>query len=168
MEHLITDFWARFQKMRGHECLAFCADDTHGAPIMVEARKKGIKPEQQIAKMAKRHLTDFSNFEVYYDHYSSTHSPVNKELCDSFYKALREASCVEEKSVEQYYCLHDKMFLPDRFVKGECPRCGAHEQYGDSCDACGAVYNPIELKDPKCSICGLFPNRENLLIILLK
>ena len=157
VEHLITDFWSRFQKMRGHECLAICADDTHGAPIMVEARRLGIKPEEQIASMHEKHIKDFADFDVIYDNYHTTHSPLNQQLCEEFYLKLRDNGHIEKRSIKQTYCEHDKMFLPDRFVKGTCPKCGATDQYGDSCDVCGSVYNPIEMKDARCTICGNTP-----------
>lgn len=157
LEHLTTDFWARFQRMRGHECYAFCADDTHGAPIMVEARKRGIKPEEQIAQMLEKHLADFKDFKVEYEHYSTTHSPLNKELCEQIYNALKDEGYIEIKKIVQTYCEHDKMFLPDRFVKGQCPKCNAEDQYGDSCDKCGSVYSPTDMKNVQCNICGNTP-----------
>ena len=157
VEHFITDFWARFQKMRGHECLAICADDTHGAPIMVEARRQGISPEDQIKKMHDKHVKDFEDFEVQYDNYHSTHSPLNKELCEQIYLSLRDQGHIEKRAIKQAYCNHDKMFLPDRFVTGTCPKCNAPDQYGDSCDSCGAVYSPTDMVHAKCSICGNTP-----------
>lgn len=157
VEHLITDYWSRFQKMRGHECLAICADDTHGAPIMVEARRLGIKPEEQIERMHQKHLADFKDFEVVYDNYSSTNTPLNRELCDQIFHSLNNNGHIAKKKIKQTYCEHDKMFLPDRFVKGDCPKCGASNQYGDSCDSCGSVYSPIEMKNASCNICGNKP-----------
>lgn len=157
VEHLITDYWARFQRMRGHEVLALCADDTHGAPIMVEAKKLGVSPESLITKMNQRHQDDFRDFLVEYDHYSSTHSPVNQDLCDEIFKSCQKAGAIHKKDMEQCYCPNDQLFLPDRFVRGSCPSCGSEDQYGDSCDKCSAVYQPIELKDPRCSLCGTKP-----------
>ncbi len=157
VEHLITDYWARFQRLRGHECVAFCADDTHGAPIMVEARKKGITAEELIGTMQKKHEDDLQGFDVHYDHYGSTNSKANQSLCDEIYKSLFDKGYIESRSLEQFYCSHDKMFLPDRFVKGECPKCGAQGQYGDSCDSCGAVYSSTELKEARCSLCQKKP-----------
>ena len=157
VEHMITDFWSRYQKMCGHECLAICADDTHGAPIMVEARRLGISPEQQIERMHAKHIQDFADFEVVYDNYHTTHSELNRTLCDSIYLKLKENGHIEKRSMKQTYCTHDKMFLPDRFVKGSCPKCSSADQYGDSCDSCGAVYHPTEMKDARCTICNNKP-----------
>ena len=134
VEHMITDFWARFQKMRGHKCIAICADDTHGAPIMIAARKQGISPEELIQKAQESHVKDFEDFNIAYDHYSSTNSSTNEKYCQSFFGKLRDKGYIEERDILQLYCTHDKMFLPDRFVKGDCPKCGAAEQYGDNFD----------------------------------
>lgn len=153
-EHLYADFWTRFQKMRGHEVLFICADDTHGTPIMVEARKRGITPEQLIDAAWKEHTQDFKDFQVQHTHYSSTNSKANKELCEVFFSKMKEKGHLGTKSIQQLYCNHDKMFLPDRFVKGECPKCGSKDQYGDSCDVCGATYGPVDLKNSYCSVCG--------------
>ncbi|MBP9706638.1 MAG: methionine--tRNA ligase [Oligoflexales bacterium] len=152
-EHMSVDFWARFQKMRGHECLAICGDDTHGTPIMLRARSEGITPEQLIAQSYKSHTSDFNDFQIYYDHYASTHSDANKELCYYFYDRIKEQGHIESRSIEQLYCEHDKMFLPDRFVKGVCPKCDSNDQNGDSCDKCGATYNPVDLKQAYCVHC---------------
>lgn len=157
VEHLITDFWARFQKMRGHNCLAICGDDTHGAPIMLAAKKKNITPEELITDLMKRHVKDFEDFEIAYDHYSSTNTKVNETYCAEFYKSLVENGSIEDRTLTQLYCEHDKMFLPDRFVKGTCPKCGAHDQYGDSCDVCGGVYETLDLVQARCTLCGNKP-----------
>jgi methionyl-tRNA synthetase len=153
VEYLQADFWTRFQKMRGHDCAYICADDTHGTPIMLQARELGITPEELIAKTHLDHSRDFADFEVLFDIYSSTNTDENRILAEEFYGCLKSAGHIGSKAVKQLYCEHDKMFLPDRFVKGTCPKCGAIDQYGDSCDKCGATYNPDELKNPKCSIC---------------
>ena len=157
VEYLQADFWARFQRMLGHECLYICADDTHGTPIMVEARKRGLKPEDWIAQMGIEHLRDFESFGIRFDHYGSTNSEENRELCERFYAAFEKRGCLLEKSVEQLYCEQDKMFLPDRFVKGICPVCKSPDQYGDSCEKCGSTYAPTELIEPRCSICATVP-----------
>ena len=157
VEYLQTDFWVRFQKMRSHECLYFCADDTHGTPIMVRARQEGISPEELIARSHKEHLSDFRDFQIEFDHYSSTHSQANRETCNEIYLRVKELGHIDVRPVSQSYCEHDKMFLPDRFVKGSCPRCGAKDQYGDSCDKCGATYGPTEMSDACCTICGNRP-----------
>lgn len=157
VEYLQADFWARFQNMRGHECNYICADDTHGTPIMVKARELGITPEDLIAKSWNEHSKDFSDFQVKFAHFGSTNSAENKELCEEFYHAMKANDHIAVKEIQQLYCNHDKMFLPDRFVKGTCPKCSAKDQYGDSCDNCGATYSPAELKDTACSICGSLP-----------
>lgn len=154
LEHLYADFWTRFQKMRGHEIHFVCADDTHGTPIMVEARKRGITPEKLIADAWNEHVQDFRDFQIDHSHYSSTNSEANRELCEYFFSKMQSKGHIASKTVEQLYCEHDKMFLPDRFVKGECPKCGSKGMYGDSCDSCAATYSPKELKNPACAICG--------------
>lgn len=157
VEYLQADFWARFQNMRGHECTYICADDTHGTPIMVKARELGITPEELIAGSYKEHSKDFADFQIKFSHYGSTNSPENKNLCEYFYKKMVEGGHTRSQGIKQLYCDHDKMFLPDRFVKGTCPKCGAKEQYGDSCDACGSTYTPGDLKEVHCSLCGTAP-----------
>ncbi len=154
VEYLQTDYWVRFQKMRGHQCLYICADDTHGTPIMIRARNEGITPEELIEKSQKEHEEDFDKFQIHFDSYYSTNSPENKELASEIFKAMEENGHIAKKSIKQSYCEHDSMFLPDRFVKGTCPNCKSPDQYGDSCDKCGATYSPTELMEPACSICG--------------
>lgn len=160
LEHIEADIYARFQKMRGHECVFICADDTHGTPIMIKAREQGITPEQLIAKSYSEHLADFADFSIGFDYYGSTNSEENRKLCELFYERLKKNNHIHKKPVEQLYCEHDKMFLPDRFVKGTCPKCGALDQYGDACDTCGATYSPEELKNPGCSLCGTKPIKK--------
>lgn len=161
LEHIEADIFARFQKMRGHECVFVCADDTHGTPIMIKAREQKITPEQLIAKSHAEHVKDFEDFSIAFDHYGSTNSPENKALCELFYERFSKKGHTSKKPIEQLYCDHDKMFLPDRFVKGTCPKCGTKDQYGDSCDSCGATYSPNELKEPGCSICGTKPVKKS-------
>jgi methionyl-tRNA synthetase len=160
LEHIEADVYSRFQKMRGHECVFICADDTHGTPIMIKAREQKITPEQLIEKSYLDHIADFNDFSISFDHYGSTNSPENKALCELFYERMKAKNHIHKKPIEQLYCEHDKMFLPDRFVKGTCPKCGTKDQYGDSCDSCGATYSPQELKDPGCSICGTLPVKK--------
>ena len=160
LEHIEADIYARFQKMAGHECIFLCADDTHGTPIMIKARELGIKPEDYIAQSFKDHTQDFKDFSIAFDHYGSTHSVENKKLSETFYERLKAKGHIHKKPIEQLYCEHDKMFLPDRFVKGTCPKCATPGQYGDSCDNCGATYSPSELKNPGCSICGTPPVKK--------
>jgi methionyl-tRNA synthetase/methionyl-tRNA synthetase C-terminal region/beta chain len=157
VEYLQADFWTRFQQMRGNECLYICADDTHGTPIMVKAREQGITPEQLIGKSYEEHTKDFADFQIKFAHYGSTNSQENKELCEYFYGKMKDGGHTRTQMIQQSYCNHDKMFLPDRFVKGTCPKCGAKEQYGDSCDVCGSTYSPSDMKDVHCSLCGTPP-----------
>ncbi|XGC82291.1 methionine--tRNA ligase [Bdellovibrio bacteriovorus] len=157
MEYLQADFWARFQKMRGNECVYICADDTHGTPIMVKAREMGITPEALIAKSFDEHSKDFADFQVDFSFYGSTNAPENKALCELFYQRMVDGGHTNVKAIQQLYCNFDKMFLPDRFVKGICPKCGAKDQYGDSCDVCGSTYSPADMKGVHCSLCGNTP-----------
>ena len=157
VEYIQTDFWVRFQKLRGHECVYVCADDTHGTPIMIRARKEGITPEELIERSHAEHLRDFSGFQVEFDNYYTTNSPENKALSERIFAAMEASGAVSRKSTPQLYCERCKMFLPDRFVKGTCPKCGAEGQYGDSCDRCGATYGAEELGSPVCTTCGATP-----------
>ena len=157
VEYIQTDFWVRFQKMRGHDCVYICADDTHGTPIMIRARKEGITPEELIARSHATHLKDFSDFQIAFDNYYSTNSPENKAFSEQIYAAAEKQGFITKKTTPQLYCEHCKMFLPDRFVKGTCPKCGAPNQYGDSCDRCGSTYGAEELGSPVCTTCGATP-----------
>ncbi len=154
VEYLQTDFWVRFQKMRGHECLYICADDTHGTPIMIRARKDGITPEELIEASYVRHTKDFADFQIEFDNFYTTNSPENRDFCNTIFKRLEKNGALFCKDIPQLYCPDDKMFLPDRFVRGTCPKCDAPDQYGDSCEKCGATYAPIEMKDAHCAVCG--------------
>ena len=155
VEYLQADFWTRYKKMYGGNNIIFlCADDTHGTPIMLSAKKQGITPEDLIARSKERHLKDFTDFHIYFDHYSSTNSETNRSFCYEFYNAMKQAGCIEIKSVAQAYSAQDGMFLPDRFVKGTCPKCKAENQYGDSCDKCGSTYAPLEMINPVSAISG--------------
>ncbi len=160
LEHIEADIFARFQKMQGHECIFICADDTHGTPIMIKARELKITPEQLVAQSFAEHTQDFKDFSIGFDHYGSTNSEENKKLCELFYTRMKAKNHVHKKAIEQLYCEHDKMFLPDRFVKGTCPKCSSKDQYGDSCDVCGATYSPQDLIAPGCSICGTPPVKK--------
>ncbi|MES2856593.1 MAG: methionine--tRNA ligase, partial [Bdellovibrionota bacterium] len=157
VEYVQTDIWSRFQKMRGHECIYVCADDTHGTPVMVKARELGITPEQLVGNQHKEHAKDFQDFDVAFDIYSSTNTEENRLLSCEFYEKMRDQNHTAVRPIQQLYCNTDKMFLPDRFVKGTCPNCASTDQYGDSCDKCGATYSPSELKSPYCSICRTTP-----------
>ncbi len=157
VEYIQTDIWARFQKLRGHECYYVCADDAHGTPIMLRARAEGIEPEELIARVWKEHTEDFAGFHIGFDNYHSTHSPENRELATLIYERNRDAGHIVRRTIEQAYDPEAGMFLPDRFIKGDCPRCGATDQYGDSCEACGATYAPTELKNPRSAVSGATP-----------
>lgn len=160
VEYIQTDTWVRFQKMRGHDCIYCCADDTHGTPIMIRARKEGIKPEDLIARMYDEHRRDFAGFDVAFDNYHTTHSEENRHFSEYIFNRLKEGGHIATRNVEQAYCQHDKMFLPDRFIRGTCPRCQAADQYGDSCEVCNNTYTPLDLKDARCSVCGQAPVRR--------
>ncbi|EGY53713.1 methionine--tRNA ligase [Neisseria shayeganii] len=157
VEHIQTDIWVRFQKLRGHECHYCCADDTHGTPVMLAAQKQGIKPEDMIAKVREEHLADFTGFHIGYDNYYSTHSPENKQLSEQIYLALKANGKIESRVIEQLFDPEKNMFLPDRFVKGECPKCHAKDQYGDNCESCGTTYSPTELINPYSAVSGATP-----------
>ena len=161
VEYTQADIFTRFQKMRGRETYYFCADDTHGAPIMIRAKNEGIAPEAVIARYHQEHQRDFNDFNIAFDHYYSTNSTENRALAEEIYGKLKTDGRIHRRPVEQAYCEHDKMFLPDRFVRGVCPRCGADDQYGDVCESCGAHYSPTELKNPRCSLCGAPPARKS-------
>ncbi|WP_124949037.1 methionine--tRNA ligase [Sulfuriferula thiophila] len=160
VEYIQTDIWVRFQKMQGHECYYVCADDTHGTPIMLRAEKEGITPEALIDRVHGEHLRDFTGFHVNFDSYHSTNSTENRELASQVYLNLRDAQLIERKTIEQYYDTTKEMFLPDRFIKGQCPKCGAQDQYGDNCEVCGATYSPTDLINPVSAVSGTPPVRR--------
>ncbi len=155
--YIQADIWVRFQKLRGHECHYVCADDAHGTPIMLKAQQLGVDPEQMIADMNREHQSDFADFHVDFDHYYTTHSPENRELAELIYTRLRDNNYIKVKTIKQLFDPQKEMFLPDRFVKGTCPKCNAEEQYGDNCDVCGATYSPTELKNPQSAVSGATP-----------
>ena len=157
VEHIQTDIWVRFQKLRGHECYYCCADDTHGTPIMLAAEKQGITPEQMIEKTHAEHLADFTGFGIGYDNYYSTHSPENKHFSEQIYLALKANGKIVGKTINQLFDPEKQMFLPHRFVKGECPKCHAQDQYGDNCEVCGTTYSPTELIKPYSAVSGATP-----------
>ena len=160
VEYIQTDIWARFQKMRGHDCQYICADDTHGTPIMLRAEKEGITPETLIARVQKEHERDFAGFHIAFDNYYSTHSNETRELAETIYLRLKARGLIESRSIEQFYDPAKEMFLPDRFIKGECPKCHAKDQYGDSCELCGATYSPTDLINPFSAVSGATPVRK--------
>ncbi|HEX8978982.1 MAG TPA: methionine--tRNA ligase [Parasulfuritortus sp.] len=160
VEYVQTDIWVRFQKMRGNECHYCCADDTHGTPIMLRAEKEGITPEQLIERVKQEHERDFDGFHIGFDNYYSTNSPENREFSALIYGRLKERGLIEKRTIEQFYDPEKAMFLPDRFIKGECPKCHAKDQYGDSCEVCGATYQPTELINPFSAVSGATPVRK--------
>jgi methionyl-tRNA synthetase len=157
LEAVQTDIWVRFQKLTGNECHFFCADDTHGTPIMIAAKKLGKTPEDLIQDVQKEHYQDLTSFLVEYDNYYTTNSDENREFSENIYLTLKNNGHISSRNIEQSFCEHDKMFLPDRFIKGTCPKCAAKDQYGDSCEVCGTSYSPKDLKESYCSICGNKP-----------
>jgi methionyl-tRNA synthetase len=160
VEYIQTDIWARFQRMRGHELHYVGADDTHGTPIMLRAEQEGLSPKELIARVWKEHKRDFDDFLISFDHYYTTDSPENEQLARTIYLKLREAGLIEKRAIEQAFDPVKEMFLPDRFIKGECPKCGAKDQYGDSCEKCGATYSPTDLKNPYSVVSGATPIRK--------
>ena len=163
VEYIQTDIWVRFQKLRGHDCIYVCADDAHGTPIMLRASQEGITPEQLIESVGREHRADFDGFHVDFDNYYSTHSDENRELAELVYQRHLDAGHITTRTITQAFDPEKEMFLPDRFIKGECPRCGAADQYGDNCEACGATYAPTELKNPVSAVSGATPvERESL------
>jgi len=157
VEYIQTDIWVRFQKMQGHECYYVCADDAHGTPIMLRAQSEGITPEQLIADTSKEHQEDFADFAVAFDNFHSTHSPENRFFAETIYNRLNDAGHISKRTISQAYDPEKEMFLPDRFIKGDCPKCGASDQYGDNCEVCGATYSPTELKNAVSAISGAKP-----------
>jgi methionyl-tRNA synthetase len=153
VEYVQADIWARYHKSCGRPCLYICATDTHGTPIMLRAQKEGIPPEELALRYHAEHARDFAAFDVAFDNFYTTHSPENRALAGHFFENLRQKGHVVAREIEQAYCEHDAMFLPDRYIRGRCPRCNAEEQYGDSCEKCGAAYSPTDLKDARCAVC---------------
>lgn len=157
VEYIQTDIWSRFQKMRGHECYYVCADDAHGTPIMLRAQNEGITPEALIARSAADHQADFTDFAIAFDFYHSTNSTENHQFANHIYTQLKEQGHITRKTITQFYDPEKAMFLPDRFIKGTCPKCHTEDQYGDNCEACGATYSPTELINPKSAVSGATP-----------
>jgi len=160
VEYIQTDIFVRYQNMTGRKCLFFCADDTHGAPIMIRARNEGTTPEKIIERYHEEHKRDFADFQIKFDNYHSTNSEENRSLAKEIFLKLKDGGHIVTRNVEQTFCETDNMFLPDRFVRGACPKCGADDQYGDVCESCGSHYDTTDLKNPKCSLCGQPPTRR--------
>jgi len=157
VEYIQTDIWVRFQKMCGHTCHYVCADDTHGTPVMLRAEQEGITPEALIERVHGEHFQDFSDFAIEFDNYHSTHSDENRELSQDTYRRLDKAGLITKRTIEQLYDSEKEMFLSDRFIKGTCPKCKAEDQYGDSCEKCGATYSPTDLIKPYSALSGAIP-----------
>ena len=161
VEYIQTDIWVRYQKLRGHECLYVCADDAHGTPIMLRARNEGVEPAELVAGMQIRHEADFADFQIGFDQYHTTHSEENRVCATRIYERLRDGGYLTKRTIEQAYDPQENMFLPDRFIKGTCPKCEAADQYGDSCEVCGANYAPTDLKDAVSVVSGVAPIRKD-------
>ncbi len=157
LEHVQTDVWVRALKMMGHHCISVCGDDAHGTPIMLKAEAMGITPEALIEQTKACHEHDFNAFHIHYDQYHTTHSEENKALSSEIYLTLKEHGDISSKTIKQFFDPEKEMFLSDRFIKGQCPKCDAEDQYGDSCEACGATYAPTELKNPRSALSGATP-----------
>lgn len=157
MEAIQTDIWVRFQRLRGHNCYYICADDAHGTPVMLRAQSEGIAPETLIEQQRRAHLDDYRGFSISFDNYYSTHSDYNREFSETIYMRCREQGHITQREIVQAYDPQKKLFLSDRFVRGNCPRCGAQEQYGDNCEQCGANYSPLELINPRSALSGAKP-----------
>ena len=157
VEYIQTDIWVRFQKMRGHQCTYVCADDAHGTPIMLRAQAENITPEELVARIKTEHEKDFAEFHVAFDNYHSTHSEENRELAETIYSRLKKSGHISSRVISQLYDPEKQMFLPDRFVKGTCPKCKAEDQYGDNCEVCGSTYSPTDLINPKSAVSGATP-----------
>ena len=157
VEYVFTDIFVRFLKLTGKDVIYVCASDAHGAPIEINASRKGLTPQQLVTEFHERHYEDFSRFEVGFDEFYTTDSPENQKHCETIYGRAREKGHISEKDIEQFYCDSCKRFLPDRYIKGICPKCGASDQYGDVCESCGAIYRPTELTEARCSLCGASP-----------
>ena len=157
LEYIQTDIWVRFQKMQGHICYYVCADDAHGTPIMLRAQSENITPEALIERIAEEHQTDFDDFAIGFDNFHSTHSEENQLLANTFYQSLNKNGHISKRTIKQAYDPEKKMFLPDRFIRGDCPKCGRADQYGDSCESCGATYSAVELKNPVSAVSGATP-----------
>jgi len=163
VEYIQTDIWVRYWRLLGRDAIYICADDTHGTPIMMRAADEGIEPEQLIDRVWHEHRRDFAGFQIQFDNYYSTHSDENRELSGEIYQAIKANGHIAERTIEQSYCNQCKMFLPDRYIRGRCPSCGAEEQYGDSCEVCSTTYTPSDLADPYCANCGMEPRgRESV------
>jgi len=161
VEYIQTDIWVRYLKMTGKDAIYICADDAHGTAIEIKANAEGVKPEDLIKRFQEEHYKDFQGFGIGFDYYGSTHCEENKKWAETIYHALKDGGHIISKEVEQTYCSNCNRYLPDRYVRGQCPKCNAEDQYGDQCEVCNTTYSPTELKSPKCSVCGSEASRKN-------
>lgn len=161
VEYIQTDVWCRFQRLRGNECHYVCADDAHGTPIMLKAEAEGLSPEQLIERIGQEHRADFADFHIDFDNYYSTHSEENRQQSSLIYERLRDAGHIATRTISQAWDPEKSMFLPDRYIKGTCPKCGAEDQYGDNCEVCAATYTPAELINPKSAVSGATPETRD-------
>ena len=157
VEYIQTDIWVRLHRMLGAVCYYVCADDAHGTPIMLSAEQDRVSPEALIKKIEERHRADFDDFLISFDHFHTTHSEENRQLCEMIYRRLHDAGYIEKRTIKQAFDSEKSLFLPDRFIKGECPKCGVADQYGDSCESCGATYSPTDLINPVSVLSGVPP-----------
>jgi len=161
VEYIQTDIYVRFLKMCGHDAIYLCASDTHGTPVEIKSRELGVAPEELVARYNKEHHEDFKAFEIEFDRFYTTHSEETRRHSEAIFSALKDHDLIEKREVEQTYCEHDKRYLPDRYVRGTCPKCNAPDQYGDNCQVCGATYEPIEMDNARCILCGNPPVRRS-------
>ena len=152
VEYVLADIWARYHKSCGHDCIYVCADDAHGTPVMLRAQAEGVSPQALVERYHAEHQRDFAAFDVAFDNFYTTDSPENRALAEQFFERARAGGYIEKRSIRQAYSETQRMFLPDRYIRGPCPKCGAPDQYGDSCEACGAVYTPADMASPRCAI----------------
>ncbi len=168
VEYIQTDIWVRFQKLYGNDCIYVCADDAHGTAIMLKAKEEGTTPEELIAKVHEEHISDFTEFQIEFDNYYTTHSEENRELSSYIYKQLQKNGHINSKTITQAYDPVENMFLPERYIKGECPKCGAKDQYGDNCEVCAATYSSVELKNSYSVVSGAKPVEKDSLVYSFK
>lgn len=157
LEAIQTDIWKRFQCMRGNQCYYICGSDAHGAPIMLAAEKNNVSPEELVSRVRQDHITDYEKFHISFDNFYTTHSDENKKLSLAIYERLKKNGDIKTKTITQFYDPEKNLFLADRFIRGECPKCGAHDQYGDNCEVCGATYEATQLKNPRSAVTGATP-----------
>ena len=168
LEYVQTDVWVRFQRLRGHRCLYVCASDAHGTPTMLRAEQEGTTPAELVARVTEEHKRDFATYRISVDNYLTTHSPENEELTTELYRRLAAGGFIARRTIKQAYDEQRQMFLPDRYVRGTCPNCGTPDQYGDSCESCGATYSPLELKDAVSTVSGTAPTERESEHLFLK